>query len=219
MRGDGLRRAGLAGAGLIVLGQLAAALQFRGRLGQAYDPLNHFVSELGEVGISAGAWAFNGGLLMGGVILIVFMLGLGRRIGGVPGFIFGAAGLACGVCGTAVGAAPMNDLLIHIFWARNFFNSGFAAMGIFTFIALIGRWGLPRRLALPGLVATAAFGAFLAIPMPLGNAGGDILAAVTAMLNAPRPAVWMPAVFEWLAVLSVLGWVVAVALLLPRRSV
>lgn len=217
-RRDGLRLAGVIGTSLIGLGQLVAALLFRGRLGEVYNPLNHFVSELGETGVSAGALAFNAGLLLGGPILIVFMLGLGRRIGSIPGLIFGVAGVACGASGTAVGAAPMNDLLVHLFWARAFFNLGFAAMGIFTLIALIGRWGVPRRMALPGIGATVAFGAFLAIPQPLGNGGGDMLAAVTAMLNAPRPAVWMPAVLEWLAVLAVLGWALAVALMLPRRT-
>ena len=217
-RRDGLRWSGVAGASLILLGSLIAALFYRGRLGEAYNPLNHFVSELGERGVSALAVAFNGGLLLGGPILIVFLLSLGRRIGGWPGLIFGAVGLACGVCGTAVGAVPMNDLLAHIFWARSFFNLGLGAMLLFSAIALIGRPGLPRRIAIPGIAATLAFAAFLAVPQPLGNTGGDILGAVTAMLNAPRPPVWMPAVFEWLAVLAVLGWALAVALLLrPRR--
>ena len=193
-----MRKSGAAGAGIILTGSLVAALFYRGRLGEAYNPLNHFVSELGEVGISAAAWAFNGGLLIGGVLLMVFLVALGRRIGGWLGALFGAVGLACGVCGTAVGAVPMNDLLPHIFWARSFFNLGLGTMLFFSVIALLGRPGLPRRLAIPGFVATAAFGAFLAIPQPTASAEGDILAAVTAMLNAPRPAVWTPAIFEWL---------------------
>ena len=209
-----MRKSGAAGAGIILAGSLLAALFYRGRLGEAYNPLNHFVSELGEVGISSAAWAFNGGLLIGGVLLVIFLAGLGRRIGGWLGALFGAVGLACGICGTAVGAVPMNNLLPHIFWARSFFNLGLGTMLFFSLIALLGRPGLPRRLAIPGIAATAAFGAFLAIPQPTASAGGDILAAVTAMLNAPRPAVWAPAIFEWLAVLAVLGWALSVALTL-----
>lgn len=215
-RRDLMRRSGAAGAGIILAGSLVAALFYRGRLGEAYNPLNHFVSELGEVGISAAAWAFNGGLLIGGVLLVVFLLGLGRRIGGRLGALFGAVGLACGICGTAVGAVPMNDLLAHIFWARSFFNLGLGTMLFFSLIALLGRPGLPRRLALPGAVATLAFAAFLAIPQPTAAAGGDILGAVMAMLNSPRPALWAPAILEWLAVLSVLGWALSVALSLDR---
>ncbi len=213
-----LWKSGAAGAGIILAGSLIAALFYRGRLGEAYDPLNHFVSELGEVGISAAAWAFNGGLLIGGVLLVVFLVGLGRRIGCGLGALFGAVGLACGICGTAVGAVPMNDLLPHIFWARSFFNLGLGTMLFFSLIALLGRAGLPRRLAIPGIVATAAFGAFLAIPQPTASAGGDILGAVMAMLNAPRPAIWTPAVLEWLAVLSVLGWALSVVLSLNQAD-
>jgi hypothetical membrane protein len=146
---DLMRKSGAAGAGIIFAGSLIAALFYRGRLGEAYNPLNHFVSELGEVGISAAAWAFNGGLLIGGVMLVVFLVALGRRIGGWLGALFGAVGLACGVCGTAVGAVPMNDLLPHIFWARSFFNLGLGTMLFFSVIALLGRPGLPRRLASP----------------------------------------------------------------------
>jgi len=212
-----LWRSGAAGAGLILLGSLIAALFYRGRLGEAYNPLNHFVSELGELGISAAAWVFNGGLLIGGALLVVFLVGLGRRIGGWLGALFGALGLACGVCGTAVGAVPMNDLLSHIFWARSFFNLGLGTMLFFSLIALLGRPGLPRRLTIPGVVATLAFAAFLAIPQPTASSGGDVLGAVMAMLNSPRPAIWIPAIFEWLAVLSVLGWAFSVALALRRR--
>ena len=153
-----------------------------------------------------------GGLLIGGVMLVVFLVALGRRIGGWLGALFGAVGLACGVCGTAVGAVPMNDLLPHIFWARSFFNLGLGTMLLFSLIALLGRPGLPRRLALPGAVASLAFAAFLAIPQPTASAGGDILGAVMAMLNSPRPTIWAPAILEWLAVLSVLGWALSVAL-------
>ena len=211
-----MRKSGAAGAGIIFAGSLIAALFYRGRLGEAYNPLNHFVSELGEVGISAAAWAFNGGLLIGGVMLVVFLVALGRRIGGWLGALFGAVGLACGLCGTAIGAVPMNDLLPHIFWARSFFNLGLGTMLFFSLVALLGRPGLPRRLALPGAVASLAFAAFLAIPQPTASAGGDILGAVMAMLNSPRPAIWAPAILEWLAVLSVLGWALSVALSLDR---
>lgn len=209
------RWSGLLGVGVIVAGQLIAALAYRGRLGEAYSPFNHFVSELGERGVSQAAWAFNGGLLLGGPLLCVFMLALARRMRLLPGLAFGALGLACGLSGTLVGATPMDDLLPHIAWARRFFNTGFAAMLFFTLVALVGRWGIARRLAAPGLIATAAFAAFLAIPQPLGELGGDILASVGARLAAPRPLLWMPAVFEWLAVLAVLGWVLAVVLIGP----
>ena len=59
-------RAGLIGSGAIALGSLLTALAYHGRAGEAYSVLNHFVSELGEVGVAPLAWAFNTGLFLGG---------------------------------------------------------------------------------------------------------------------------------------------------------
>ncbi len=53
---------GIGGVSIILLGALISALAYEGRNGQAYRFLNHFVSELGEVGVARLAWAFNGGL-------------------------------------------------------------------------------------------------------------------------------------------------------------
>ncbi len=213
-----LWKSGAAGVGLIGLGMLTSALVYRGRLGEPYSPLNHFVSELGEPNVSQLAWAFNGGLLLGGLFLVVFLVGLGRWIGGWLGALFSLAGFACGISGTLVGAFPMNNLSPHIFWAMNFFNLGLGCMLFFSILALVGRSGLSRWLALPGGLAAAAFAAFLYLPAPSAQAGQNVdpLAAVSSMLNAPRPVVWPLAVFEWLAVLAVLGWALTVALVLAQ---
>jgi len=215
-----LWKSGAAGSGLIGLGMLAAALLYRGRLGEPYSPLNHFVSELGELNVSPLAWAFNGGLLLGGLGLVVFLVGLGRQIGGWMGALFGLLGFACGISGTLVGVFPMNNLSPHIFWAMNFFNLGLACMVFFSLLALTGHSQLSRWLALPGGLAAAAFAAFLYLPAPGSQAGQDVdpLAAVSSMLNSPRPSIWPLALFEWLAVLAVLGWALTVALVLARQK-
>jgi hypothetical protein len=112
-----------------------------------------------------------------------------------------------------VGAFPMNNLKPHIFWAMNFFNAGLWEMALFSLIALIGRRGLPKWLALIGVVSAAAFAAFKFFPQS-ATQGATSLATVDSFLSAPRSPVWGLAVFEWLAVLSVLGWALAVALAL-----
>ncbi len=219
-----LWKCGVAGSGIIALASLITALFYDGRLGEAYSPLNHFVSELGEVGVSQLAWVFNAGLLVGGLCLVVFLAGVGARIGGWPGLLFAALGLACGISGTLVGAFPMNNLPPHIFWATNFFDLGLLSMLVFSLIVLFTHRGLPKALAIPGLLAAAAFAAFVYWPQPSaaqGSGGGDALSAVNAILGAPRPTVWTLAVFEWLAVGSVLVWALILALAvrgMPRRS-
>lgn len=50
---------GLAGAALVAACSLAAALAYAGPDGEPYSLLNHFISELGEVGVSPLAWLFN----------------------------------------------------------------------------------------------------------------------------------------------------------------
>ena len=67
----------LLASGVIVLGALLSAVAYRGAVGEPYSPFNHFISELGQVGVSRLAAVFNAGLIVGGLLLIPFMLGLG----------------------------------------------------------------------------------------------------------------------------------------------
>ena len=52
---------------------VVTALAYTGSKGQPYSPLNHWVSELGEVGVSELASVFNVGLIIGGLCFAVFM--------------------------------------------------------------------------------------------------------------------------------------------------
>jgi hypothetical membrane protein len=209
---------GLTGVGLIALGMLISAFAYTGRLGEAFNPLNHFVSELGEIGVSPLAVAFNSGLLLGGLCMVVSVFGLAWRIGGRWGILIGLAGLACGISGALVGAFPMNNILPHVFWAMNFFNFGLGVMILFSLAVLYGRRGLPKWLALPGLLPILAFASFVFFPQPFSQ-GEDPLAAATAYLATSRPPVWGMAIFEWLAVLSIMVWAVIIAVALrPRKS-
>ena len=42
----------MAGTGIVVLAIVYAAWMYRGKRGERYSLLNHFISELGEVGVS-----------------------------------------------------------------------------------------------------------------------------------------------------------------------
>ncbi len=44
--------AGMAGVLTVLLGSLVAVFFYRGKDGERYSPLNHFISELGEEGVS-----------------------------------------------------------------------------------------------------------------------------------------------------------------------
>jgi len=68
---------GLAGGGLIVCASVITALTYHGTNGELYSPFNHFISELGQRGVSQLAPLFNIRLMIGGVLFALFMLGLG----------------------------------------------------------------------------------------------------------------------------------------------
>ena len=68
--------AGIVGAGAIGIGSVVTAIVYRGADGEPYSPLNHFVSELGELAQSELAGVFNAGLMVGGICFAVFMSGL-----------------------------------------------------------------------------------------------------------------------------------------------
>jgi hypothetical membrane protein len=218
-RGGAAWIAGLVGVGAILLGVLISAATYHGPLGEGYNPLNHFVSELG-VGRMAGA--FNAGLLLGGLCVTVFLIGLGRRIGGWAGALFALVGAGCGISGALVGVFPLNHMEEHITWAMRFFNLGLLGMAAFSVLALTKRGGLSRWLALPGMLSALAFAAFLNLPSSTPDAsatpGVDPLATIIPSLSQPRPAVWPLALMEWAAVLTVLGWSLWVALAMLRES-
>ncbi len=139
---------GAVGVGLIVLGSLLAALAYRGRLDEPYSFLNHFVSELGEVGVSDWAAVFNLGLIAGGLCLTVFMLALAVDLRHWFSLPFGLIGLVTGLSGALVGVFPMNDMDNHVTVAMTFFNTGWIATGLFALYVLLARkHSFPRWLA------------------------------------------------------------------------
>lgn len=205
---------GAVGVGLIVLGSLLAALAYRGRLDEPYSFLNHFVSELGEVGVSDWAVVFNLGLIAGGLCLTVFMLALAVTLRHWFSLPFGLIGLVTGLSGALVGVFPMNDVDNHVTVAMTFFNTGWIATGLFALYVLLARkHAFPRWLAVPGLVATVCFVAFLQAATPGAESSVDVLGVPEG-----RPDVWIVPILEWLVIASVLAWIALTALALHRQA-
>lgn len=204
--------AGLVGTAAIVLGMVVSAIAYEGRVGQSYRMANHFVSELGEIGVSRLAIAFNTGLIVGGACIIVFVFGLVSRLEGWFRWIVAPIGIVTGVFGTLVGVFPMNNLPTHLFVANGFFYPGLATMLLFSGYVLGSRHReLPRWTAIPGFVAAGALFAFLFL-------GGTIEALVNGTSTRPdfglnRPDIWVSALFEWVAIGAVLAWISAVSLI------
>jgi hypothetical membrane protein len=198
-------RAGIVGASVIGVSSFAAAAVYRSADGEPYSPLNHFVSELGELGQSALAGVFNLGLIVGGVCFAVFMSGLAASRPGWLRLLAGGVGVVAGFGGALVGVFPMNHLAQHSLAAMTFFNLGWIAVGLASLDFVVTRDPrFPRWLALVGLVTVAAFIGFLR------ELGTNTTASGRLASPEVRPEVWALTTLEWLTIACIVGWVLLV---------
>jgi hypothetical membrane protein len=193
----------MVGAAIIALGSIVAAVAYGGAKGEPYSPLNHWISELGEVGVSELAAVFNVGLMIGGALFVVFMVGLAAVRTGTLRLLYGALGVLVGVAGAFVGVWPMNNLDLHGLAALTFFNVGWIVVGLASIdFVRAADARFPRWLAAIGALTVAAFVGFIAVLLPL--LGGDGLAAPEI-----RPDVWIVPILEWAVLIGILIWVFA----------
>lgn len=195
--------AGIVGASAIAIGSAVTAIAYTGTAGERYSPLNHWISELGQQGVSELAAVFNIALVVGGICFVGFMTGLRLVRTGRFAWVYGTIGALAGVAGAYVGIYPMNHLEQHTFAALAFFNLGWIAIALAS-LDFVRRPDprFPRWLAYVGALTVLAFISFLAVAIPL--AGGAGLGAPD-----PRPEIWLVAVLEWTALIGILLWVLA----------
>ncbi|MHB1355213.1 MAG: DUF998 domain-containing protein [Anaerolineae bacterium] len=194
-------------SGIFIACSLYAGLVYRGKAGERYSPLNHFISELGELGTSRGARIFNGGLLTGGVLLIPFFLGLGILLHSVLGWMGTVSGIACAAACALVGCFPMNNLKPHTLVAVAFFRFGLVTMLLFGIALLIQPAAsliLPRWLGAAGLLGALSYASFLFAFKPKPKETAPETGAPTEAENPldpdwqmDRPRVWRLCVLEW----------------------
>ena len=218
LKADWLERAapvaGLIGPAAIGACSVAAAIAYRGRDDELYFPLNHFVSELGELDVSALAVLFNSGLIVGGLCFATFMVGFGRMRGGLGGTAYAVLGALAGIAGAAVGVFPMNAIRVHTIAASAFFDLAWIAVAIASVDLLVRPDGrFQARLAALGFGAVAAVVAFIWAYAFAAAARGSGLQPPPA-----RPSVDVTSILEWVALISVIAWTSAVALAWRRAQ-
>lgn len=204
---------GVTGALAAVLGSLLAALAYRGKRGEPYSLLNHFISELGEVGVSRRAWAFNAGLILCGATLLPCSIGLGLLIPGVWAKLGMVAGAVAALGVAFVGVYPMNNLTPHTRAAMTYFRAGLVMVLLFT-IAIFTQPAqnavLPLSVGLVGIPAILAYSFFL-IYMRLAMRSQE---NALSPLEGERPRLWWMPFSEWFIFLTTVPWFCAVALAL-----
>lgn len=197
--------AGLLGCLLAVLGVLISGTAYRGKQGERYSPLNHFISELGERGVSERAWAFNWGLILCGLLLLPATINLGFTIPSVWAKVGMVFGVITAVNLSLVGVFSMDRLKPHGIAAVTFFRAGLLMVFFFS-LALAFQPAdyqvFPRWLALAGVPAVVAFSTFLVL-MAKAHKTKD------QPLNPKewsRPRVWKMAISEWSIFVTIVFW-------------
>ena len=194
---------GFIGSAIFMVAAAVAAVAYTGTAGEGFSPLNHWVSELGELGVSTLALVFNVGLFVGGLALALFMAALGLLRRSRLAWLYLPVGFVAGVSGAFVGVFPMNNRGIHIVFALGFFVLGWIAVGL----ASLDIWRRPearfsRWLPWLGALTVLVFLAFLSVYIPYLYTG----------TGSDRPAFSVATVLEWLVLVGIIGWVLVASL-------
>jgi hypothetical membrane protein len=206
----GLGTLGLFSVAVILAGMIITAIPYRGLDGEAYSPLNHFISELGEIGASHLAWVFNLGIVSGGVGLGTFLLLVSRRLDGRFRKPMLAAALVAGAGGVAVGMYPMDYPTVHLVASLTFFLSGWITAALFSAWQLRRtRPGFTRLLVLPAALNVAVSWVFIVVygGWRPGSGDGKII---------DRPDFWSVPALEWASLLTLLLWLACLAIVVRR---
>ncbi len=205
--------AGLIGVGTIVIVSIVTAIPYTGTEGESYSPLNHFISELGQISVSGLASVFNIGLIIGGIFLALFMLGLGLYIKNIYAYAASSVGIVSGIACSLVGVFPMDNMSMHVKVAMIFFRGGLIAILLFTSIIVFDKQKkISRWMVIPCIITVLAFASFLYLPKILEPGVG-----VTLSIPAVRPAFWLNPSLEWLVFFTVLAWVLSISTMLAKR--
>lgn len=206
---------GLAGSLIIVAAIGFASAFYAGRQKERYSILNHFISELGESGVSRKAHVFNGGLIAGGLSLLPFVVGLGLSLGSLWGKLALIAGLGMAGACIAVGIFPMNRLAQHVVAAQAFFRLGLVAILLFS-IAVFAQPAdnavVPPATNILGGLVVLAYAAFLGLAARESVKGETMDELMNTAVLLDRPRIWLLPMLEWSVLFTTILWVLGMAL-------
>lgn len=207
---------GFIGSQLMIFAMFTTGIFYRGKKGERYSVLNHYISELGEVGVSKLAWLFNFGLILGGMLLLPFMIGFGLELNNLWAKLGMIVGVWAALSVMAVGALPMNYLKAHSFVAMSYFRSGLVTVLLFSvavFMQPAGQEVISKTSNIAGLISLLCYATFLLIsdaPKKDKEEDGDknVLDPETEKV---RPRVWRITILEWMVFFSTILWFLIIA--------
>lgn len=210
---------GIAGSLLIILCMCVAGLVYRGADGERYSVLNHYISELGEVGVSQAAVVFNAGLIVGSLLFVPFVVGMGLVLDNTWAKIGMAVGIWSTLSCALVGVFPMNHMNIHSKVALSYFRSGLVMVLLYStavFAQRAGEIAIPKLSNLAGLLAFLCYGSFLAVSDSGKKKETEESDNPRPKEDFVRPRYWKAAILEWLVFFSTILWFLIVALFTLR---
>jgi hypothetical protein len=205
---------GLLGCIVISTAILASAVIYRGVNGQRYSLLNHYISELGEVGVSQRAAWFNIGMILTGIFFLPFTTGLGLALNNSWGYLGMVAGLWAGISCLLVGVYPMNNLTPHSRVATSYFRGGLVTVLLFTlaiFFQAPGATVIPRWANLAGLLAIICYASFIVLSDKHDSEAGEDKSEEELAVKE-RPRVSPISALEWLVFITTIIWFLVIAL-------
>ena len=198
---------GLAGSLVILVGTLIPAFFYRGKDGEPYLLTRHFISELGEIGVSRMAFVFNTALILAGSLITLMLLGLGLELNSAFGFVAMASGLVTAVATVFVGVFPMNYIKPHTTAAMTFFRSGLVTVLLFCAAILLqpaDQRVIPLYTLAFGLLSFMAYGAFLIHAARVSKRSRENVLDTEKVMR--RPDFWWLPFLEWLVLISTILW-------------
>lgn len=211
---------GIGGSLLIIVSMLVTGLIYRGREGENYSVLNHYISELGEVGVSKAAPLFNLELIIGSLAFIPFITGLTLDLGN----LWAKIGLVVGIWSTfscaLVGVFPMNHMEAHKRVAVSYFRSGLVMVLLYSiavFVQPAGAVIIPKVSNVAGLIAFFCYAVFL-FTMDTHKKSDEEPDALETETEEEwvRPKVSRLTILEWAISFSNFLWFLIVALFALR---
>ena len=206
---------GILGTLIIVLGIATSALRYQGKQGEHFSLLNHFISELGEVGVSRSAGLFNLGMILGGLILVPYMIGLGFRFASLTGWLGSAAGVVATLAVAAVGIFPVNNLPAHVRAAMTYFRSGLIMVFFFALAILFQPAGfhpIPQTANMLSVLAFLPYAAFLFLSGR--RYAQNQVEALDPQMESERPRILLMTILEWAVFFTTILWLFGMAVII-----
>ncbi|MGL5359776.1 MAG: hypothetical protein ACRDBI_08700 [Shewanella sp.] len=206
-------RFGLFGLGVMLLGLIVALLEFNLLFSHSFNFLNHTLSELGTYGHTTFAVVLNGGLFFGSLCVVFFCLSSLQHLPSLWGYPFFLSLALTFLALAAVGLFPVNIYHLHILGLKWFFSFGCVSALYYLLLAWLDRRNLAPWTCLWALLVLLSMATFLLAPqLDLELTLGDRPFYHEMVVQFPRPALWWPALLEWLGLASLLLWTATILL-------